>query len=76
MRAYVAHNMDGNEDFLASLEMTKSEVTVARKLAEEGVSLLKKAEKENEVVQAEGRQLAEKKEAMAADKKKIEEEAA
>ncbi|KAL6340063.1 hypothetical protein AAG906_038898 [Vitis piasezkii] len=37
MKEYVAHNMDGNEDFLASLETTKSEAAAAQKLAEEGV---------------------------------------
>nr|CAN72402.1 hypothetical protein VITISV_033808 [Vitis vinifera] len=29
MKAYIAHNMDKNEDLLASLEMTKSEATAA-----------------------------------------------
>ena len=42
IRAYVAHNMDGNENLLTSLEMTKSESATARKLAKEGVSLLRK----------------------------------
>ena len=48
MKAYVAHNMDGNEDLLASLETTKSEVAAAQKLAEEGVGLLKKIEEVKE----------------------------
>ena len=48
MRAYVAHNVDENEDFLANLKTTKSEVVAAQELAKEGVSLLRKAEKEKE----------------------------
>ena len=48
MKAYVAHNMDGNEDLLASLKTTKSEAAAAQKLAEEGVGLLKKIEEEKE----------------------------
>ena len=48
MRAYVAHNVDENEDFLANLKTTKSEVVTAQELAKEGVSLLRKAEKEKE----------------------------
>lgn len=48
MRAYAAHNMDRNEDLLTRLETAKSEFAVARKLAEEGVSLLRKVGQENE----------------------------
>ena len=51
MRAYVAHNMDGNEDLFANLEMTKNEVIAARKLAEEGVGPLRKAKEEKDVAQ-------------------------
>lgn len=50
MRAYVAHNINENEDLLANLEKAKSEVAVAQKLVEEGVSLLRKVEKEKETV--------------------------
>lgn len=46
MRTYVAHNMDGNEDLLTSLETPKNESAAARKLAEEGVSLMRKAREE------------------------------
>lgn len=49
IRAYVAHNMDGNKDLLASLETTKNKVATAWKL-DEGVGLLKKVEEENEAV--------------------------
>lgn len=52
MRAYIAHNIDGNEELLADLEKAKSEVAAAQKLAEECISQLRKAEKENETSQA------------------------
>ena len=42
MRAYVAHNMDSNEDLLDNLETAKSEAATAQVLAEEGVDLLRK----------------------------------
>ena len=48
MRAYVAHNMDGNEDVLANLKTTKSEVVAAQELAKEGVNLSRKVGKEKE----------------------------
>ena len=50
MKAYVTHNMDENEDLLASLEMTKSKAIAAQKLAKEGVGMLRKAEEEKKVV--------------------------
>ena len=70
MRPYFAHNMDGNENLLASLETTKSEAIVAQKLVKEEIGLLRKTEEENETVQTEARQLVEKKETMVVDKKK------
>ena len=73
MRAYIAHNMDKNEDLLVSLEMTKSEATAAWKFAEEGDGLLRKTEEEEKVVKVEARWLAEEKEVMAINKKKAEE---
>lgn len=76
MRAYIAYNMEENEDLLTSLETMKSENAATRKLVEEGVGLLRKVEGEKEAIQVEARWLAEKKEVMAADKKKTEEEAA
>lgn len=76
MRAYVVHNMDKNEDLLASLETTKSKSDAVRKLAKEGVGLLRKAKEEKEASQAKARQLNEEKMAMADDKKKAKEEAA
>lgn len=59
--AYVAHNMDENEDLLASLETAKSDVVVARKLVKERTSLLRKIKEEKEAVQVEARRLAEEK---------------
>lgn len=46
MKAYVARNMDGNEDLLANLEIAKSEAVVAQELAKEGVGLPRKTEEE------------------------------
>lgn len=66
--------MDGNQDLIANLKTTKSEVVVAQKLAEKSVGLLRKVEKENEVSLAEARRLVEEKVVLAADKKKAEEE--
>ena len=70
MRPYFAHNMDGNEDLLASLETIKSEAVVAQKLVKEEIGILRKAEEEKETVQTEACQLVEKKETMVVDKKK------
>lgn len=75
MKAYLAHHMDGSEALIASLEMTKSEVVTARRIAEEGVGLLIKVEEEKEAIQVEARQLVEENEAMEADKKKVKDEA-
>lgn len=75
MRAYIAHNIDGNEELLADSEKAKSEVVAAHKLAEECISQLRKAKKENETSQAEALDLAEEKKVMAAKKENIEEEA-
>ena len=46
MKTYIAHNMDENEEFLAGLEMTRSEAIALWKLTEKGVCLLRKVEKE------------------------------
>ena len=73
MRAYIAHNMDRNEELLASLEMAMSETAATRNLAEEGACLLRKVEEE-EASHVEACCLAEKKTTMAAKKKKVEEE--
>ena len=53
MKAYISHNMDDNEELCARLEIVKGEATVARKLAGEGVGLMRKVEKEKEVAEAE-----------------------
>ena len=76
MRAYVAHNMNGNEDLITSLKMVKSEVVAARKLDEEGVCLLRKAKENKEASQTKTHRLAKEKQVMATEKKKAEEEVA
>lgn len=74
MKAYIAHNMDENEELQVGLETTRSEATIARKLAEEGACLLRKADEEKKVSQAKACRLVEEKVVMAAEKKKFEEE--
>ena len=75
MTAYIAHNMNENENLLTNLETTKSEATATRKLVEVGVGLLKKVKDEKETSQAEAYQLVEEKTIIAAenekDKKKL-----
>ena len=75
MMAYIAHNMDDSEDFCARLETIESEVVAAQKFVEEGVGLLRRTEEEKKAAQAKARQLAEKKETIAAGKKNAKEEA-
>ena len=70
MRAYIAHNMNENEDLLTNLETTKSEATATRKLAEEGVGPLKKVKDEKEAFQAEAYRLVEEKTIIAAENEK------
>ena len=53
MKAYISHNMDDNDELSAKLETVKGEATVARKLAGEGVGLMRKVEKEKEEAEAE-----------------------
>ena len=74
MRAYIAHNMEGNKDLRARLESAKSEVVATRKLDKEGVELLRRVEEGKETAEAETRQLAKEKEAIEAGKKKVKEE--
>ena len=74
MRAYVVHNVDENEDFLANLETAKSEAVATQELVEEGVSLLKKVEEGSEVSQAEAHWLAEEKATMVVEKENVEKE--
>ena len=66
--------MDRSEALLASLETTKSEVAATRRIVEEWVNLLRKAEEENEAIQVEAHRLVKENEAMEVSKKKIEEE--
>ena len=75
MRAYIVHNMDGNEEILANLGTTMSEVVAARKLVEKSVSLLRKDKEENkEASQVEAHWLAEETATMDVEKEKVEEE--
>lgn len=74
MRVYIAHNMDDNEDLRARLELAKSEAAATRKLAKEGVELLRKTKEGKEATKVEACRLVEEKEAMEADKKNVEEE--
>lgn len=48
MMAYLAHNVDRNEDLITNLETTKNEAAATQKLAEEGVDLLRKAKEKKE----------------------------
>lgn len=48
MTAYIVHNMNGNKKLLGNFEMARSETVAARKLAGEGVCLLRKAEEGKE----------------------------
>lgn len=41
--------MNGNKELLTGLKMSKSETATIRKLAKEGVGLLRKAKKEKKV---------------------------
>lgn len=76
MKAYIVHNINGNEELQADLETTRSEATVARKLVENSVYLLRKVDEKKKVSQVEARWLVEEKVAMAAKKEKAEEEIA
>lgn len=74
MKAYIVHNMDGNEELQAGLETTRSEAIVARKLAEKGAYPLRKAHEKKKVSQVEARWLVEEKVVMATEKEKSKEE--
>ena len=75
MRAYIAHDMGGNEELCTRLEVVEGEAVVAQKLADEGVGLLRNVEKGNEVAEVESRRLDEERGVMKASKKKAEEKA-
>ena len=76
MRAYISHNMDENEELIANLETTRSEATIAQKLAKQGAYLLRKVEREKKAFQAKTCQLVEENATMVAKKEKTEEETA
>nr|CAN69098.1 hypothetical protein VITISV_025440 [Vitis vinifera] len=48
MMAYIAHNMDKNEELLVDLKMVRGEDVASQKLVEECVCLLRKVKEENE----------------------------
>lgn len=73
MRAYIAHNMENSEELQAKLEAIEGELAVARKIVNEGVGLLRKAEEGKEAAEAKARRLAEEKEVMEARHKKADE---
>lgn len=74
MRAYIAHNMDGREELRAGLEAVDGELTVAQKVADEGVRLLKKTEEVKEAVEVRAHQLAKERDGMETDKRKVKKE--
>lgn len=49
MKAYIVHNIKGNEELQAGLETTRSEATIARKLVEKGAYLLRKVDEKKKV---------------------------
>lgn len=65
--------MDMNEDLLANLETTKSEVIAIQEFAEENVGLLRKTKEEKEKSKVETHRLDEEYVAMVAEKEKTEE---
>lgn len=68
--------MDRNEELLVGLEMAKSKVVTAWKLAEEGACLLRKTDEEKEASQVEACQLAKEKTTMMTKKEKTKNEIA
>lgn len=76
MKAYIVHNINGNEELQVDLETTRSEATVARKLVEKGAYLLRKVDEKKKVSQVKAHWLVKEKVAMAAKKEKAEEEIA
>ncbi|RVW27621.1 hypothetical protein CK203_099147 [Vitis vinifera] len=73
MRAYIAHNMNDNEELHAKLKAVEGELAAVGKIIDEGVGLLKKAEEGKGAVKAEARRLVEK-EVIEARHKKVEQE--
>ena len=74
MRAYIAHNMDENEELQVGLETAKSEATTAWKLVEEGACLLRKVGDDKEASQTKDRWLDEEKTTITVKKEKTEDE--
>lgn len=64
MRAYIAHHMDSSEDLRSKLKLAESELAVDRKVANEGVRLLRKVEEARKLAETEACQLRKEGEAM------------
>ncbi|KAL6348494.1 hypothetical protein AAG906_009954 [Vitis piasezkii] len=71
MRAYIAHNMNDNEELHAKLKAIEGELAAAGKIIDEGVGLLKKVEEGKGAIKAEALRLVEK-EVIEARHKKVE----
>ena len=74
MRAYIAHNMDENEELQVGLETARSEATAAWNLVEEGACLLRKVGDDKEASHTEARWLDEEKTTITVKKEKTEDE--
>lgn len=64
MRAYIAHHMDSSEDLCSKLKLAESELAVDRKVADEGIWLLRKVEEAREAAETEACQVRKEEEAM------------
>lgn len=74
MRAYIAHNMDNSEEVHSKLKSVDGELVVAQKAADKGVGLLRKVEKEREMVEVEALWLKEEMEEMETKHKEVKQE--
>lgn len=61
MKAYISHNMNDSEKLHAKLKIVEGELAAARKIIDEGVGLLKKAEEGKEAIKSEAHWLVVKK---------------
>lgn len=64
MRAYIAHHMDSSEDLRSKMKLAESELAADRKVADEGVGLLRKVKEAREAAETEACQLRKEEEAM------------
>ena len=73
IRAYIAHNMDSSEELRAKLKSVEGELAAARKIVDEGSTLLRNIENGREATKAKARRLAEEKNVIEAKHTKVEE---